>query len=148
MHVYKMIKLDRYLIGFKRCQSVVFFHKNTITQGILLQNYQQKNLSLTFFGTDLFSLIILKSLNDLYKTKQIADLNVVTCDSKNELSRKVNSFKANHVIKFCKQNELNYLLWNDFKLNSNYEKFLSNKDFAVVASFGHLIPSKMINLFK
>lgn len=110
-------------------------------------------LNVTFFGTDVFSLTILNGLNDLYKQNLIKSLNVVTCemqsntDAKHHKQEKGDFSKENRILKFCQENRLQYFLWMDLKNDKSYLELLKDNDIAVVASFGHIIPSKLINLY-
>jgi len=110
-------------------------------------------LNVTFFGTDIFSLTILNGLYDLYRNNLIKSLNVVTCempsntDAKNSKHEKGYFSKENRIVKFCQANRLQYFLWMDLKRDKSYLQSLRDNDIAVIASFGHIIPSKLIELY-
>jgi methionyl-tRNA formyltransferase len=143
-------------------KTVSYLIRNNITQcnhrknliarkGLSTIVRQEKLFNVTFYGSDLFSLIILRSLNDLLKSKKIANLNVITCESEREKSNKKKDgllLQNNRVIQFCKDNGIDYYLWTQIKVNSPDKNALICKDLAFVASFGYLIPSKIINLHK
>lgn len=82
-----------------------------------------------FFGTDNFAVESLKALHKTCETK-VQRLEVVT-------SRNV---KHSPVLKYAKENELNIYEW---PLEGNIPDF----HIGVVVSFGHLIPSNIINTF-
>lgn len=105
---------------------------------------------ITFFGSDLFSLKILTSLNELQKKNVFSKLNVVTCDNQNQQGSIIKQIKKNLVIDFCVKNKLDYYIWEKISAKNElkYEKLLNNHDLAVVASFAYLLPSKFIDLYK
>ncbi|CAF0774603.1 unnamed protein product [Brachionus calyciflorus] len=114
-------------------------------------------LNVVFFGTDLLSIKILIGLNRLFNDKIINKINVVTsatpskttCLITNKTSRTGDlvNFRGNQIIDYCKKNRIDYYKWNDIKTNNEYEHLFKNFDVGVCASFGHLIPSRLINLF-
>jgi len=104
-----------------------------------------KNVS--FFGADMFSAAILNCLNDLVKRKFFSKLNVITCYNSKKIGD-INKIKKNHVIDYCKENKLEYHFWEDIRNDYKYENLLVNHDLGVVASFAHLLPSRLMNLYK
>jgi methionyl-tRNA formyltransferase len=110
----------------------------------LPSNTQRLN-NVTFFGNDKFSLAILNGLHALVKKNFIKNLNVITCDNSKQQHSGIKSIKKNHVIDYCKENKIDYFIWEKIKEDKNV---LVDHDLAVVASFGYLIPSRIINLYK
>nr|XP_034184417.1 methionyl-tRNA formyltransferase, mitochondrial isoform X1 [Osmia lignaria] len=83
-----------------------------------------------FFGTDEFAVESLKTLHKIYETKVLQRLEVVT----------VANAKENAVTKYAKENRITLNKWPT-------EESISDFHIGVVVSFGHLIPSKIINSF-
>lgn len=115
----------------------------------------QQKLNVVFFGTDLFSTYILNGLNKLLANDKINEINVITSSNLNPKSvneAKTNSidltnFRGNQIINFCQSNKIRYYLWSDLKQDKAYLNMFKDFHVGVVASFGHLIPSKLIELF-
>ncbi|XP_017790874.1 PREDICTED: methionyl-tRNA formyltransferase, mitochondrial, partial [Habropoda laboriosa] len=94
---------------------------------IISQNRPWKVL---FFGTDEFAVESLKTLHKKYDSKVLQRLEVVTTDKKKETP----------VMKYAKQNKLIVHKW---PIEINVSEF----HIGILVSFGHLIPSKIINAF-
>lgn len=125
-----------------------FYFKSSLKFDFLRRYSQINNdkIKVTFFGSDLFSLETLKKLNNLYKQSYIYKLNVVT-----SADSKINN--KNKVIEFCDRQNIEFHYWNDIKIKQDcgkftYENLLSEFNLGLVASFGHIIPSRLINIFK
>ena len=103
--------------------------------------------NVTFFGGDTFAVSILTGLNELVKKNLIKNLNVITCDNSEQQQSSKNIMK-NHVIDYCKENNIEFHDWVNVKKSFEHEKTLVNRDLALVASFAYLIPSKLINMYK
>lgn len=107
---------------------------------------------MVFFGSDFFSVRVLRVLKRLVDEKHLAEISVVTSVktslTKDENNNKSHDFeRANQVVDVCIQKNINYHLWSSMAKNDDYENVLKGYDVGVLASFGHLIPSKLINLF-
>ncbi|XP_053997292.1 methionyl-tRNA formyltransferase, mitochondrial isoform X4 [Hylaeus anthracinus] len=87
-------------------------------------------LDVLFFGTDEFSVESLKVLYNKYESKVLRRLEVVT----------VNKGKENVVMSYAKKNKIIVNNWPP-KLNA------SEFHIGIVVSFGHMIPSSIINSF-
>ncbi|XP_043590748.1 methionyl-tRNA formyltransferase, mitochondrial isoform X1 [Bombus pyrosoma] len=83
-----------------------------------------------FFGTDEFAVESLKVLYNKYRSKELERLEIVT----------VNQKKENSVTKYAKENKI---IVNKWPVEINKSEF----HIGIVVSFGHLIPSKIINAF-
>ncbi|KAG6801460.1 methionyl-tRNA formyltransferase, mitochondrial [Apis mellifera caucasica] len=99
-----------------------FYNKSHI-----LQNNSWKVL---FFGTDEFAVESLKILYDKYESKELERLEIVT-------NYKI---KENPVVKYAKKNKIIIHKW---PVEINKSEF----HIGIVVSFGHLIPSTIINAF-
>ena len=102
-----------------------------------------------FFGTDLLSIRILKGLHQLLKSDQILGIKAVTSVNPSAKNESATSLRGNRIIDYCTQNSIDYHLWSDLrtKKSTNYDNQFASYDVGVVASFGHLIPSALIELF-
>lgn len=128
---------------------------STLTQKV----EQQKKLKVAFFGTDLLSIKILTGLHSLTKDNIIQEVCVVTSASAKKSSKKFDqannnkasldlaNFRGNQIIDYCARNNISYHTWSNIDQNNEYLDLLKSCDVGVVASFGHLIPSKLIELF-
>ena len=89
-----------------------------------------------FFGTDQFAVASLKRLYEEYKCEEYGRISrlEVTCLSMKSL--------VPEVTKFSKKNNLNIHIW-----PPDLDHISQNFDLGVVASFGKLIPSKIIQSF-
>ena len=123
--------------------------KNFVSQ---INFKSEKKLKVLFFGSDLLSVQILNGLNDLLKEKNfIQEISIITEADKsakqiNNQSNSNSDLKKNKVIEFCIQNNLNYHIWSSIKVNRSYESLFNHFHVGVVASFGHLIPSHLIQM--
>jgi len=111
---------------------------------ILHRCYCSENKVL-FFGTDEFSLGALKALHRLNKqSKSIEQLHVVSC-GKPVYVKKKKYWDIPPVINYANENGLTLVDWDVIRA----EKRLPDKyELGFVASFGDLIPSKIINHFQ
>lgn len=112
-----------------------------------------KLLRVVFFGSDFFSVRVLRVLKRLVDEKHLAEISVVT-SVKTSLTKEENNNNRSHdferenqVRDVCVQKNINYHLWSSMAKNDDYLDVLKGYDVGVLASFGHLIPSKLINLF-
>ena len=111
----------------------------------------EKKLKVVFFGSDLLSVQILNGLHDLLKENFIQEISIVTeadksATQRNNQPNSNSGLKKNKVIEFCVQNNLNYHIWSSIKVNRSYENVFNHFHVGVVASFGHLIPSHLIQM--
>lgn len=105
-----------------------------------------QNLRVVFFGSDRFSIRILRALKQLVDEKKIAEISVVT-SIKSSTTSSSSSSAENQVYDMCRKENINFKLWSNISSNQEYLKLFKRFDIGVVASFGHLIPSNLINLF-
>ena len=100
-----------------------------------------------FFGTDLLSIRILQGLHQLLNTGHIQAVKAVT--SVNPAAAKNDSLRGNRIVDYCAQNNIECHLWSDLRAKraDNYGHLFASYHVGVVASFGHLIPSALIELF-
>jgi methionyl-tRNA formyltransferase len=101
----------------------------------------------------LFSIHILNALNNLLNENQIEDINVVTSASvtakptnNNNQTKDLDYFRGNQIIDICIKNNIKYHVWSELKQDKSYS-ILKGYHIGVVASFGHLIPTGLINIF-
>ncbi|XP_053594412.1 methionyl-tRNA formyltransferase, mitochondrial isoform X1 [Microplitis demolitor] len=92
---------------------------------------KKEHFDVLFFGTDEFALESLRKLESYYKSNKLLRSLEVVCS--------YNGYE-NVIIKFCKDHKIKIHSW---PINFS----LSNFDIGVVVSFGHLIPSWIINTF-
>jgi methionyl-tRNA formyltransferase len=146
MIIDKIAKLRKSRIGYLASRRQVFSSLSV----------SQKKLNVVFFGTDLFSIKILSGLNGLRSDKIINEISVVTSaqavtkNKKNALARPgrdLANFRGNQIMDYCTQNHIVYYKWNEIRADKNYLDLFRNVHVGVVASFGHLIPSSLINIF-
>ena len=146
----KILKLKKTHIGY------LASHRHCFSTRFSSHEFGTPKLSVVFFGTDLFSIKILTGLNKLYKDKIIKKINVVTSATPLALRNKsiinksqsdLTNFRGDQIIQYCIRNDIDYYNWNEIKNNKEYEKRLSGFQVGVVASFGHLIPSSLIDSF-
>ena len=115
-------------------------------------------LKIAFFGTDLFSVKILHGLNILLNEKKIDQINVVTSSARPnstrerllkqyETDKEIASFKDDRILDFCEKNKIKHYLWSEIKINKEYKNIFKTFDLGLVASFGHLIPASLIEIF-
>lgn len=125
-------------------QSTYLSRVNDITKG------NDSKLKVVFFGTDLLSIQILSGLNSLLLKNVIGEIKVITSvslpvnDKKKESLNGFDNLVGNQIINYCESNSLKYNVWSDIKSNT---EMLSTYDVGVVASFGHLLPGKLIEKF-
>ena len=110
-----------------------------------------------FFGTDILSIQILFGLVNLRKQNLIKEIKVITNSKpldpekkillQNETEIDLKDFKGNQIIEYCSNNNIAYHVWSKVKQDKNFEALFSGFHVGVVASFGHLIPSSVINIF-
>lgn len=109
------------------------------------QNCQ--GLRILYFGSDAFSIGPLAALVSRMRERNsgkvaVEDVEVVTSES--PLLRKTNKKqKPSDFVKFVKREKLKIHFWNKDVSNK-----ISDFDFGLVASFGHLIPKKTIQMFR
>lgn len=133
------------------------FDKNKSQQSTnrTLTTTNDSKISVVFFGTDLLSIQILKGLHSLLKEEVIHEINVVTSASPvslKELSNRtvenkaydLSNFRGNQIIEYCHKNSIKFHLWSSVRRE---QVVFSSFDVGVVASFGHLIPSDVIESF-
>ena len=117
------------------------------------ENFKRVNdLKVAFFGTDLFSIKILNGLNKLLDEKKIKEISVITSVSprdkfSKEKSKNLNNTEYEGILDFCKKKNIKYHVWSEIKINKNYKDILKDFDIGLVASFGHLLPSSLIEVF-
>lgn len=120
---------EQIILVFKRYRFIknvnLPFHK-------CLSSYSHPEYRAIFIGSDNFSLPSLIALTKLLKPENVS----VVVSSENNI-----------VGKWAKKNKSKIFLWNDFKTVDFEKKNLFNYDIGVVASFGYLIPSRIINRF-
>lgn len=109
---------------------------------------KQAPLRILYFGSDIFSLGPLKKLlSKLRKpdgsNNYIDSLHVVTSEPPIFVKGKKKQ-KSQEFIEYIKKNNLEIHKWNKDEISKQAEHF----DFGVVASFGHLIPKRVIANFK
>ncbi|XP_072020893.1 methionyl-tRNA formyltransferase, mitochondrial-like isoform X2 [Amphiura filiformis] len=112
------------------------------TSSSVLDESKQPSWKVLFFGTDYFSLTCLQSL---YKNRcsngLIQQLDVVVPQSKYiKKRRKKDDRIISPVLQYAQQNGLKVYYW-------PMKEEVKGYDLGVVASFGHLIPGKIINSF-
>jgi methionyl-tRNA formyltransferase len=134
--------------------------KYNSTLNIINNNTQiDFNKKVIFFGSDAFSLIILKSLHNLREEKILKQLFVITSDpsatkgsNKWVLPTSNNDsidLRSKSIIDYCIDKKIDYIVWSQYKLNQNSTHSQIKKfDVGVLASFGEMIPSKLIKEFK
>jgi methionyl-tRNA formyltransferase len=119
---------------------------------------QNDSLRVVFFGSDLLSAKILSSLCKVlnHSNKKISELCVITSSKQLHNSNDshvknntelVSELKGNKIINMCDKNKIKYYLWPDVSKPEQYKSLFSSYSVGVVASFGHLIPSDLIELF-
>ena len=111
---------------------------------------KNSKLKVVFFGTDLLSIQILSGLHSLLLKNVIGEIKVITSVSllaKNQKNEDFDNLVGNQIIKYCETNNLNYNIWSEVKNSVAHNEILNNYDVGVVASFGHLLPSKLIERF-
>ncbi|XP_017755720.1 PREDICTED: methionyl-tRNA formyltransferase, mitochondrial [Eufriesea mexicana] len=126
------LSLSLYLLKKINKQFFITFYSSTCIKCYSESNIisQSSPWKVLFFGTDEFSVESLKTLHKKYKVKEIERLEVVT----------INNKKENAVTKYAKQNKI---VVNKWPIEVNKSEF----HIGIVISFGHLIPSKIINAF-
>jgi len=110
------------------------------------QTQEKLRVNVVFFGSDLFSMRILDNLNAFkQKNSHLIDrIQVITSSTKTNTNVK----SKNRVIDYCDRNGLTYYNWIELKKDKpKYERIVNGFHLGLVASFGHLIPSHLINLF-
>jgi methionyl-tRNA formyltransferase len=114
-----------------------------------------KDLKVAFFGTDLFSIKILVGLHNLLSEKKIKEINVITSTNSSSKTSK-EKLKTSDVersdidvgiTEFCKNNNIKHFLWSEIKTDNNYKELFKDFDIGLVASFGHLLPVGLIEVF-
>lgn len=116
------------------------------TQTNLTNDKSALRLNVMFFGSDLFSMRILDNLNAFkQKNARLIDrIQVITSSTNTNTNIKT----KNRVIDYCDRNGLTYFNWIELKKDKQkYERIVNGFHLGLVASFGHLIPSHLINLF-
>lgn len=120
----RLIKVDRILYPFKKIRRRLYSSTHTNDKQLPLP----LPYSITFFGGDSFSIPSLERLLHL--------------SSKGSLSLVVSN--VNNVVgKFAKKNEVKCIVWEEYK-----DKDEGGGDLGVVASFGFLIPKRVIDRFR
>jgi methionyl-tRNA formyltransferase len=117
--------------------------------------FTKPDLKVVFFGTDLLSIKILNSLVQLLKSNRIKELNVVTSSfslKPGEAALQVDdssnsTIRGNKVVNFCRQHNVPYTLWPTVSDPKQFKARFESHHVGVVASFGHLIPSEIIQQF-
>lgn len=123
-----------------------FFTNTTISGSSFarkLSTGDKNGLRVVFFGSDYFSVRILRALKRLFEDRKISELAVITSIKTSLQDNNDN----NQVVDLCSRNNINYHIWSRVAKNDDYMNLLKGYDVGVLASFGHLIPSKLINLF-
>ena len=119
-------------------------------------NNKSGKLKIAFFGTDLFSVRILQGLNNLLNENKIAQINVITTSPRPTSTRErsfisksqdANTTHSLQILDFCAQNNINHHIWSEIKVNKSYRDLLKSFDIGLVASFGHLLPASLIEIF-
>jgi hypothetical protein len=116
-----------------------------------------KDLKVAFFGTDLFSIKILVGLHNLLIENKIKEINVITSTnsisktSKEKLKTQSSNVERSDIdvgiTEFCKNNNIKHFLWSEIKINNSYKELFKDFDIGLVASFGHLLPVGLIDVF-
>lgn len=103
-----------------------------------------KSKPLCFFGNDNFSLTILKNLYD-----NNWPINLVVTKPLDSRALRNRKKIINPVIEFAQKNNLKLLLADNLNNDDMLSKISSNNsDIAILASFGMLLPVRIINIFK
>ncbi len=119
-------------------QIILVFKRYRFTKNVnlpfhkCLSSYSFPEYRAIFIGSDHFSLPSLIALTKLLKPENVS----VVVSSENNI-----------VGKWAKKNKTKIFLWNDFETVDFAKKNVFNYDIGVVASFGYLIPSRIINRF-
>lgn len=105
-------------------------------------------LRVIFFGSDYFSVRVLRALKSLADQRKIQELAVVTSVKASLLKdSQIDHDGQDQVLDVCFKESIKYHLWSEINKNDDFLKVLNGFDVGVLASFGHLIPAKLINLF-
>ena len=112
-------------------------------------------LKVAFFGTDLFSMKILFGLHKLLLVDKIKEINVITSTgphhgrekSKHSVNIDTRPLADEGILGFCKKYNIKHYVWPEIKLNQSYKELFKDFDLGLVASFGHLIPANLIQVF-
>ena len=139
-------------------KSTYTLHSKRVYSNVQTDNLRRVNdLKVAFFGTDVFSVKILNGLNNLLDQKKIKEINVITSATRveNYSKEKTKTLSDNNgspieyqgILDFCIKNNIKYHIWSDIKINKNYMEILKDFDIGLVASFGHLLPASLIELF-
>lgn len=142
-----LIHKSTYALHFKRVYSTV---KSDDLRRV-------NDLKVAFFGTDVFSLKILNGLNNLLDQKKIKEIKVITSATRVEnYSKEITKILSDNngspieyqgILDFCIKNNIKYHFWSEIKINKNYMEILKDYDIGLVASFGHLLPASLIEMF-
>jgi methionyl-tRNA formyltransferase len=141
---------------------IIFQNTISTRHNVLVRNFHTSFLRLTksdlkvvFFGTDLLSTKILSALVQLLQINKIKELNVVTSAFSTKQDEKApqvkieenSAIRGNRVVKYCQQNNITYNLWPTVNDPRQFKARFESYHVGVVASFGHLIPSEIIQQF-
>ncbi len=99
-------------------------------------------MSISFYGSSSFSLIILKKLFGLHQSGRIKLEYVVSQSSKPFGRHK--EIKDNPVVIFCKDHHITVLTPNKVKELLEYKEFHRNIDLGVVAAYGKILPGWLL----
>ncbi|BDQ04632.1 MAG: methionyl-tRNA formyltransferase [Candidatus Dojkabacteria bacterium] len=99
-------------------------------------------MSISFYGSSFFSLIILKRLFDLHQDGKIKLAYVVSQSSKPFGRHK--EIKDNPVVIFCKDHNITTFTPNKIKDLLDYKEFHTNIDLGIVAAYGKILPGWLL----
>lgn len=122
------------------------FAQRKLSLGVNQHKIRRDGLKVVFFGSDFFSVRILRALKNLV-AENITDISVVTSSKTNRSKDSQVNIINQDVIDICHELKINYHIWSQISIDDEYLKLLKDFDVGVLASFGHLIPAKLINLF-
>ncbi|XP_076656275.1 methionyl-tRNA formyltransferase, mitochondrial isoform X2 [Halictus rubicundus] len=133
----RTLRSKQFICSFKKLRKVLTFNvKREVHINCHAFNKESDQLpnsgpwNVLFFGTNGFAAESLKTLYNKYDSKIVQCLEVVT----------LKTAKENAVINIAKEKELTIHYW-------PLDKAIYNFHIGIVVSFGHLIPSKIINSF-
>lgn len=150
------VKSNRLLLNLN-CILLKLKFKN-ISHATINNQQQVKQYKVVFFGSDLFSVKILNALKEIRNQpnafkNRITDIKVVTSiklkthkhayDTIDRASK-----EENPIVNECKKSNIEYHLWSNVAKMDDYASIFPGFNVAIVASFGHLIPSKVIDFFQ
>lgn len=119
--------------------------KNVVGESLKRLKSTSNSLRVVFFGSDFLSLRILTVLKRLVDERRIGEMTVVT-SIKTSALKEAND-RVNQVVDMCTKQNIPYHLWSNISKPDDYMALFKGFHVGVLASFGHLIPNKLINLF-